>query len=75
MISEVAKTLERVDSGHGHYDVYYAASLPPLSHGCARVEGAPCLVAWVAIQLAKKQLGGILGAYLGAYLATDIRSY
>ena len=23
---------------------------------------------WVAIQLAKKQLGGLLGAYLGAYL-------
>ena len=26
------------------------------------------LDSWVAIQLAKKQLGGLLGAYLGAYL-------
>ena len=51
-VPRVAKTLERVDSGHGHYDVYYAASSPGLlvtafKHGSGRVEveGAPRLVA------------------------------
>ena len=50
VISVAAKTLERVDSGHGHYDVYYAASgllVTAFKHGPARVEveGAPRSVA------------------------------